>query len=194
MTEIPRMNLSPEATPWGRAMQDRIVAQEQEIAALRQSTENTLRSFNGALTNLGQQSFAASGSFGLSLSLAGAGMTSAVGQSITFTIAERRLVSATCVTNYFYNKTSGGDSRGTAVVSVSIAGIAHYGNVLFGTSATSGQQGASVVGAGALPLDPGTYTVSCGAELYVTTASGSPVGTAALTDPYVMQVQVHGRA
>lgn len=194
MAEIPRMNLSPEATPWGRAMQDRVTSQEAEIARLRQDTENTLRSFNGALTNLGYQSFAASGVFGLSLSLAGAGMTSAVGASVTFTITERRLVSATCVTNYAYNKTSGGDSRGTGVVSVNIAGISYYGNILFGTVAASGQQGASVVGAGALALDPGTYTVTCGAELYVTTAASSPVGTATMTDPYVLQVQVHGRA
>lgn len=194
MAEIPRMNLSPEATPWGRSMQDRVESQATEIARLRQETENTLRSFNGALTNLGYQSFAASGVFGLSLPLSTAGMTSAVGTSLQFTITETRLVSATCITNYRYNKTSGGNSSGSGVVSVAIDGINSYGSIFFGTSGTSGAQGASVSAVSSRVLPPGTYTVSCGAELYVVDAVTTPGGSVTMTDPYLLQVQVHGRA
>ena len=54
MANFPRMNLSPEATPWGREAQQRIEALESENARLRQDVENALRVNAGALTNIGR--------------------------------------------------------------------------------------------------------------------------------------------
>lgn len=54
MANFPQMNLSPEATPWGRAAQDRIATLEAQVSALRQSMENSLRTVNGSLANIGE--------------------------------------------------------------------------------------------------------------------------------------------
>lgn len=193
MATIPPMNLGQEAAPWGREIQARLQNQEQEIARLKQDTENALRALNGAISNQGQQSFAAPGYFNISLPLSASGMTSAIGTTISFKITERRLVSAICTTNYRYEKTSGGNSSGSGVVSVNLAGINSYGSIFFGTGAATGSQGGSVVGTYAMVLDPGTYSVSCGAELYVTNAVSAPGGSVTMTDAYLLQVQVLGR-
>lgn len=56
MPEIPKMNLSPEATPWGRAMQDRVTSQEARIDSLASTLANTTAVLNAALTALGNLS------------------------------------------------------------------------------------------------------------------------------------------
>ena len=121
-------------------------------------------------------------------------MTSQIGQSIQFTITERRLVSAMCVTNFAYSKTGGGASGTSAAVSVAIDGLNSYGDAGAGSSATTASTSASVVAATARIMEPGTYTVTCGAELYVSTATSSPTGFVAMEDPYLLQVIVHGIA
>lgn len=54
VNSMPPMNLSPEATPWGREMMNRVMALEAKLAANQQDTDNVLRTVNGALTNLGE--------------------------------------------------------------------------------------------------------------------------------------------
>lgn len=194
MAQIPSMNLSPEATPWGREMQRRVVEQEQQITRLRQETENSLRAVNGAMTNMGFQSYAVTGNFGLVVSLAAPTITSAIGQNINITITERRLVSVTCTTNYVYAKNTGGLSTGFGSLGVSVDGQWNYGDISFGSSATTTWQGASVTAVISMVLEPGVHVIGCSAELHVGDAVSSPTGQARLNDEYILQVQVHGRA
>lgn len=56
MPKIPRMNLSPEATPWGRAMQDMVAAQQTKIDQLASNLANTMSTLNATLTALGNVS------------------------------------------------------------------------------------------------------------------------------------------
>lgn len=53
MAEMPKMNLSPEATPWGREMQNLVTQQRAEIAILNQSLSNLQRTVSGLIRAVG---------------------------------------------------------------------------------------------------------------------------------------------
>lgn len=54
MAAIPQMNLSPDATPWGRWAQDTITDQQREIERLRADVLNLQRSFDALVSRVTQ--------------------------------------------------------------------------------------------------------------------------------------------
>lgn len=54
MTTYPQMNLNPEATPWGRAMQQKIEELERAAERREQGEKNTNQAQNGTMTALGK--------------------------------------------------------------------------------------------------------------------------------------------
>lgn len=68
INQMPAMNLSPEATPWGRAMQERVVAGERELERLRASVENSLTLVNATIANIPIVTIASNSSTNFSLS------------------------------------------------------------------------------------------------------------------------------
>lgn len=54
MAVFPQMNLPPEATPWGRQVQQQIEAQQREIERLRQDLANLQRTVDTVLARVTQ--------------------------------------------------------------------------------------------------------------------------------------------
>lgn len=206
MTTFPQMNLSPEATAWGREMQNRIEALTRQTQQLEQASRNQNRALSGTMFNGGSQSFASTGFFGISQAINAFGINSASGSGgpINFTLTEPRLVTASCISKFSFNKTGGtGETGGMAglifgLYKDGVGPLSSYGSSSVSTNAGVLGVTSTVSISFSRVLEPGSYELQLGCELHSMYVSGAPTGsisfpTAAGSDNYLFQVTVHGR-